>query len=119
MISESANPTRTKESKPKEGGEREEKGTRSSQSESCEVKNKFFFVLLHILQTKKFRVVFCILLREGEVGAAVVRAVVAEELAEGCCDVEPRELRQMSKETVEYVKRNMWYPVYSPLVHEK
>ncbi|KAI8027146.1 hypothetical protein LOK49_LG02G01094 [Camellia lanceoleosa] len=56
----------------------------------------------------------------AEVGAAVVRATVAEELAEGRCDVGPRELRQMSKEeTVEYVKLNMWYPVYSPLVHEK
>ncbi|CAL5331551.1 NAD-dependent malic enzyme 59 kDa isoform, mitochondrial-like [Camellia sinensis] len=56
----------------------------------------------------------------AEVGAAVVQAAVAEELAEGRCDVGPRELRQMSKEeTVEYVKHNMWYPVYSPLVHEK
>ncbi|KAI8026037.1 hypothetical protein LOK49_LG02G00967 [Camellia lanceoleosa] len=45
----------------------------------------------------------------AEVGVAVVRAAVAEELAEGRCDVEPRELRQMSKdETVEYVKPNMW-----------
>ncbi|KAI8028614.1 hypothetical protein LOK49_LG02G01087 [Camellia lanceoleosa] len=34
----------------------------------------------------------------AEVGAAVVRATVAEELAEGHCDVEPRELRQMSKQ---------------------
>lgn len=25
----------------------------------------------------------------------------------------------MQEESVEYVKRNMWYPVYSPLVHEK
>ncbi|CAL5380955.1 unnamed protein product [Camellia sinensis] len=42
------------------------------------------------------------------VRAAIVRAAVAEELAEGCCDVGPRELRQMSKEvTVEYVKPNM------------
>ncbi|CAL5331113.1 unnamed protein product [Camellia sinensis] len=52
----------------------------------------------------------------AEVGAAIVRAVVAEELAEGRCDVGPKELRE---ETVEYVKRNMWFPVYNPLVHEK
>ncbi|KAJ7951108.1 Malic enzyme [Quillaja saponaria] len=56
----------------------------------------------------------------AEVGAAVLRAAVAEELAEGHGDVGPRELMNMSEEeTVEYVKRNMWYPVYSPLVHEK
>ncbi|CAL5331132.1 unnamed protein product [Camellia sinensis] len=52
-----------------------------------------------------------------EVRAAIVRAAVAEELAEERCDVGPRELRQMSKEvTVEYVKPNMWFPVYSPLL---
>ncbi|KAK7274544.1 hypothetical protein RIF29_15638 [Crotalaria pallida] len=56
----------------------------------------------------------------AEVGAAVLRAAVAEELAEGQGDVGPRELSHMSKEeTVEYVRSNMWYPVYSPLVHEK
>ncbi|XP_024175408.1 NAD-dependent malic enzyme 59 kDa isoform, mitochondrial [Rosa chinensis] len=56
----------------------------------------------------------------AEVGAAVVRAAVAEELAEGHCEVGPRELLHMSKEdTVEYVTRNMWFPIYSPLVHEK
>ncbi|XP_058223736.1 NAD-dependent malic enzyme 59 kDa isoform, mitochondrial isoform X1 [Rhododendron vialii] len=56
----------------------------------------------------------------AEVGAAVIRAAVAEELAEGHGDIGPRELRQMSKEaTVEHVKHNMWFPVYSPLVHEK
>ncbi|CAL5331138.1 unnamed protein product [Camellia sinensis] len=49
----------------------------------------------------------------AEVGAAVVRAVVVEELAEGRCDVGPRELRE--EETV----RNMWFLAYSPLVHEK
>eukprot|EP00268_Persea_americana_P034635 TRINITY_DN34250_c2_g1_i1.p1 TRINITY_DN34250_c2_g1~~TRINITY_DN34250_c2_g1_i1.p1 ORF type:complete len:610 (-),score=106.80 TRINITY_DN34250_c2_g1_i1:634-2463(-) len=55
-----------------------------------------------------------------EVGAAVVQAAVDEELAEGHCDVGAKELMHMSKEeTVEYVARNMWYPVYSPLVHEK
>ncbi|KAK9065049.1 hypothetical protein SSX86_016432 [Deinandra increscens subsp. villosa] len=56
----------------------------------------------------------------AEVGAAVVRAAVAEELAEGHCEVGPKELAHMSKEeTVEYVRSNMWYPIYSPLVHEK
>ncbi|GMP61576.1 hypothetical protein CsSME_00023983 [Camellia sinensis var. sinensis] len=56
----------------------------------------------------------------AEVGAAVVQAAVAEELAEGHGDVGARELTQMSKEEiVEYVTHNMWYPVYSPLVHEK
>ncbi|KAL6981902.1 malate dehydrogenase (decarboxylating) [Sarracenia purpurea var. burkii] len=56
----------------------------------------------------------------AEVGAAVVRAAVAEELAEGHGDVGPKELMHMSKEeTVEHVKDNMWYPIYSPLVHEK
>ncbi|KAI5647280.1 hypothetical protein M9H77_33285 [Catharanthus roseus] len=56
----------------------------------------------------------------AEVGAAVVRAAVAEELAEGHHEVGPKELAIMSKdEMVQYVKDNMWYPVYSPLVHEK
>lgn len=54
------------------------------------------------------------------VGAAVVRAAVAEDLAEGYCDVGLKELMNMSKEeTMDYVARNMWYPIYSPLVHEK
>ncbi|XP_076930352.1 NAD-dependent malic enzyme 59 kDa isoform, mitochondrial-like [Bidens hawaiensis] len=56
----------------------------------------------------------------AEVGAAVVRAAVAEELAEGHGEVGPKELAYMSKdEIVEYVTSNMWYPIYSPLVHEK
>ncbi|KAH6838020.1 NAD-dependent malic enzyme 2 [Perilla frutescens var. hirtella] len=56
----------------------------------------------------------------AEVGAAVLRAAIAEEVAEGHGEVGPRELSHMSKdETVQYVKDNMWYPVYSPLVHEK
>jgi hypothetical protein len=25
----------------------------------------------------------------------------------------------VQEETVEYITRNMWYPIYSPLVHEK
>ncbi|PSS13961.1 NAD-dependent malic enzyme like [Actinidia chinensis var. chinensis] len=56
----------------------------------------------------------------AEVGVAVVQAAIAEELAEGHGNMGPKELVQMSKEEiVEYVKDNMWYPVYSPLVHEK
>ncbi|KAL5565582.1 hypothetical protein UlMin_028746 [Ulmus minor] len=62
----------------------------------------------------------CIRNITAEVGAAVLRAAVAEELAEGHGDVGPRELLHMSKEeTVAYVTRHMWYPIYSPLVHEK
>ncbi|KAM0949459.1 putative malate dehydrogenase (decarboxylating) [Dioscorea sansibarensis] len=54
------------------------------------------------------------------VGAAVIHAAIAEELAEGHGHVDQKELMHMSKEEIiEYVKRNMWYPVYSPLVHEK
>ncbi|XP_057531671.1 NAD-dependent malic enzyme 59 kDa isoform, mitochondrial [Amaranthus tricolor] len=56
----------------------------------------------------------------AEVGAAVVREAVAGGLAEGHRDVGLKELRCMSKEeTVEYVKRSMWFPIYSPLVHSK
>lgn len=56
----------------------------------------------------------------AEVGAAVLRSAVSENLAEGHGDVGPRELRQMEKEeTIEYIKENMWFPIYSPLVHEK
>ncbi|CAL4942825.1 unnamed protein product [Urochloa decumbens] len=56
----------------------------------------------------------------AQVGAAVVRAAVSEDLAEGCCDVGPRELASMSElETVDYVARKMWYPIYSPLVSDK
>ncbi|XP_062200385.1 NAD-dependent malic enzyme 59 kDa isoform, mitochondrial-like [Phragmites australis] len=58
----------------------------------------------------------------ARVGAAVVRAAVAEDLAEGRCDVGPRELGSMSvseSETVDYVARKMWYPIYSPLVSDK
>ncbi|KAI5345497.1 hypothetical protein L3X38_013374 [Prunus dulcis] len=65
-------------------------------------------------------VIICIRHITVEVGAAVLRAAVAEELAEGHCDVVPRELMYMSKEeSLEYVSRSMWFPVYSPLVHEK
>ncbi|XP_042049595.1 NAD-dependent malic enzyme 59 kDa isoform, mitochondrial-like [Salvia splendens] len=56
----------------------------------------------------------------AEVGAAVVRAAVAEGLADGRGEVGPKDLKYMSKEqTIKYVKENMWFPVYSPLVHEK
>lgn len=56
----------------------------------------------------------------AQVGAAVVQTAVAEEVAEGHGDVDLKELMHMSKDAVvDYVSRNMWYPVYSPLVHEK
>ncbi|XP_052877042.1 NAD-dependent malic enzyme 2, mitochondrial-like isoform X2 [Gossypium arboreum] len=56
----------------------------------------------------------------AKVGASVVRAAIAEEVAEGYGKVDPEELAYMSKEeTVEYVRRNMWYPNYSPLVQKK
>ncbi|CAN6298876.1 unnamed protein product [Urochloa humidicola] len=56
----------------------------------------------------------------AEVGAAVLRAAVAEDLAEGCDDVGPKELAAMSEaETVDYVAQKMWYPVYCPLVSTK
>ncbi|XP_031090650.1 NAD-dependent malic enzyme 59 kDa isoform, mitochondrial-like [Ipomoea triloba] len=55
----------------------------------------------------------------AEVGAAVLRAAVSEELAEGHGDVGRKDLEHMSEEeSVEHVRRNMWYPVYSPLVHD-
>ncbi|CAH9097026.1 unnamed protein product [Cuscuta europaea] len=55
----------------------------------------------------------------AEVGAAVLQAAVAEDLAEGHGEMGPKELQHMSKEEcVEYIRRNMWTPVYSPLVHE-
>ncbi|KAL3649537.1 hypothetical protein CASFOL_005940 [Castilleja foliolosa] len=56
----------------------------------------------------------------AEVGASVLRAAVAEEVAEGHGEIGPTELSHMSKdETIRYVKENMWYPVYNPLVLEK
>ncbi|WVZ04685.1 hypothetical protein V8G54_018031 [Vigna mungo] len=62
----------------------------------------------------------CIRNVTAEVGAAVIGAAVAENQAEGHGDIGLRELANMSKEdTVEYVRGNMWYPEYSPLVHEK
>ncbi|MED6183164.1 hypothetical protein PIB30_035483 [Stylosanthes scabra] len=62
----------------------------------------------------------CIRNVTAEVGAAVLRAAVAEGVAEGHGDVGAKELKHMSKEdTVGYVRENMWFPEYSPLVHEK
>ncbi|KAL2892271.1 NAD-dependent malic enzyme 59 kDa isoform mitochondrial [Bienertia sinuspersici] len=56
----------------------------------------------------------------AEVGNAVLRQAVAEDLAEGHGEMGPKELRSMSKEaSLEYVKRRMWFPVYSPLVLER
>ncbi|CAN6298875.1 unnamed protein product [Urochloa humidicola] len=53
----------------------------------------------------------------AQVGAAVLRAAVDEDLAEGCNDVGPKELASMSEmEMVDYIARKMWYPVYNPLV---
>ncbi|KAJ1694170.1 hypothetical protein LUZ63_010868 [Rhynchospora breviuscula] len=54
------------------------------------------------------------------VGASVIQAAISEELAEGHGDVGMKELYHMSeREIIDYVARNMWFPVYSPLVHEK
>lgn len=55
-----------------------------------------------------------------EVAAAVLLTAISEGLAEGHGDVGPKELEHMSEgEVMEYVKRSMWYPIYSPLVHER
>ncbi|AES80100.1 putative malate dehydrogenase (decarboxylating) [Medicago truncatula] len=62
----------------------------------------------------------CIRNVTAEVGAAVLRAAIAEGLAEGHGGVGSKELEHMSEDdTVEYVRGNMWYPEYCPLVHEK
>lgn len=56
----------------------------------------------------------------ARVGAAVVRAAVDEDLAEGRCDVDARDLKSMTEaDTVDFVARKMWYPIYSPLVNDK
>ncbi|XP_020247527.1 NAD-dependent malic enzyme 62 kDa isoform, mitochondrial [Asparagus officinalis] len=55
-----------------------------------------------------------------EVAAAVVREAVAEDLAEGYRDMDPRELQKLTKEeTLEYVQNNMWNPVYPTLVYRQ
>ncbi|KAL5058472.1 hypothetical protein RYX36_030076 [Vicia faba] len=62
----------------------------------------------------------CIRNVTADVGAAVLRAAVAEGLAEGQGGVGFKELEHMSKEdTLEYVRGSMWYPEYCPLVQEK
>ncbi|PWA48856.1 malic oxidoreductase [Artemisia annua] len=58
----------------------------------------------------------------GSITAKVVvlRSTFTEQVAKGKGEVGPKELANMSRdETIEYVMSNMWYPVYSPLVHEK
>ncbi|KAJ6822048.1 NAD-dependent malic enzyme 62 kDa isoform, mitochondrial [Iris pallida] len=55
-----------------------------------------------------------------EVAAAVIQEAVAEDLAEGYRDMDARELQRLDKEeTLEYVKNNMWNPVYPTLVYKK
>ncbi|ONM57455.1 Malic enzyme [Zea mays] len=56
-----------------------------------------------------------------EVAAAVVREAVAEDLAEGYRDMDARELARLSEveETNEYVKTNMWSPVYPTIIYKK
>ncbi|KAF6170634.1 hypothetical protein GIB67_020196 [Kingdonia uniflora] len=62
---------------------------------------------------------FIIFLR-FQVGAAIIRVGVVEELAEGHGDIGTKELMHMSEEeTKEYVARSMWYLLYHPLVYEK
>uniref|UniRef100_A0A0D3HFD4 Malic enzyme n=1 Tax=Oryza barthii TaxID=65489 RepID=A0A0D3HFD4_9ORYZ len=62
----------------------------------------------------------CIRHITARVGAAVVRAAVDEDLAEGRCDVDARDLKSMTEaDTVDFVARKMWYPIYSPLVNDK
>ncbi|KMZ74215.1 Malic enzyme [Zostera marina] len=56
----------------------------------------------------------------AEVGAAVVLTAVEESIAEGHGNIGFKELSYMSKgETMAYVSRNMWYPIYLPLIQEK
>lgn len=53
-----------------------------------------------------------------EVAAAVIREAVVEDLAEGHRDMDTRELKRLDKEeTLQYVKNNMWEPVYPTLVY--
>ncbi|XP_074566613.1 NAD-dependent malic enzyme, mitochondrial [Curcuma longa] len=55
-----------------------------------------------------------------EVAAAVVREAVAEDLAEGYREMDPRELQKLTpEETVAYVKKNMWNPAYPTVVYRK
>lgn len=53
-----------------------------------------------------------------EVAVAVIREAVVEDLAEGHRDMDTRELKRLDKEeTLQYVKNNMWEPVYPTLVY--
>ncbi|RLM85543.1 malic enzyme [Panicum miliaceum] len=55
-----------------------------------------------------------------EVAAAVVREAVAEDLAEGYREMDARELARLNEEeTIEYVKTNMWSPVYPTIIYRK
>ncbi|KAG6524254.1 hypothetical protein ZIOFF_014160 [Zingiber officinale] len=55
-----------------------------------------------------------------EVAAAVVREAVAEDLAEGYREMDPRELQKLTpEETMAYVKKNMWDPAYPTVVYRK
>ncbi|XP_042462183.1 NAD-dependent malic enzyme 65 kDa isoform, mitochondrial-like isoform X2 [Zingiber officinale] len=55
-----------------------------------------------------------------EVAAAVVREAVAEDLAEGYREMDPRELQKLTpEETMTYVKKNMWDPAYPTVVYRK
>ncbi|XP_077235215.1 NAD-dependent malic enzyme 1 [Tasmannia lanceolata] len=55
-----------------------------------------------------------------EVAAAVVREAVVEGLAEGYRSMDARELQKLTQEeTIEYVKKNMWDPVYPTLVYKQ
>lgn len=54
-----------------------------------------------------------------EVAAAVVREAIEEDLAEGYRDMDPRELSRLSRDELsDYVKHNMWNPIYPTLVYK-
>ncbi|KAF6162614.1 hypothetical protein GIB67_003160 [Kingdonia uniflora] len=55
-----------------------------------------------------------------QVGVAIVREGVVEELVERHGDIGTKELMHMSEEeTKEYVARSIWYLLNDPLAHEK
>ncbi|KAJ8642747.1 hypothetical protein MRB53_004495 [Persea americana] len=55
-----------------------------------------------------------------EVAAAVVREALKEDLAEGYRHMDARQLQKLNhEETLQYVKHNMWSPVYPNLVYRK
>ncbi|KAL7203973.1 hypothetical protein ACSBR2_017103 [Camellia fascicularis] len=54
-----------------------------------------------------------------EVGAAVIKEAIEEDLAEGYRDMDPRELQKLNhEEIVAYVQNNMWSPEYPTLVYK-